>query len=99
MQALRQHLERIEIHFNQVLDRMEKNEAEVQKMKRDVPQSSNPSRKDYRQPKRVVEEESEARNSARENWRNDDREDRNLSNIRVSIPTFQGKNDPKAYFD
>ena len=38
MQALRQHLERIEICFDQVLDRMEKNEAEVQKMKRDVPQ-------------------------------------------------------------
>ena len=40
MQALRQHLERIEIHFDQVLDRTEKNEAEIQKMKRDVPQLS-----------------------------------------------------------
>ena len=103
MQALRQHLERIEIRFDQVLDCMEKNEVEVQKMKRDVPQSSNPSRKDYRQSKRVVEEEakeeSEGGNSARENWRNNDKEDRNLSNIRVSIPSFQGKNDPKAYFD
>ena len=103
MQALRQHLERIEIRFNQVLDRMEKNEAEVQKIKTDVPQSSNPSRKDYRQSKRAVEEEaeeeSEGGNSARGNWRNDDREDRNLSNIRVSIPSFQGKNDPEAYFD
>ena len=38
MQALRQHLEWIEIRFGQVLDRMEKNEAEVQKMKSDVPQ-------------------------------------------------------------
>ena len=59
MQALRQHLERIEIRFNQVLDCMEKNEAKVQKIKRDVPQSSNPLRKDYRQPRRVVEEEAE----------------------------------------
>ena len=103
MQALRQHLEWIEIRFGQVLDRMEKNEAEVQKMKSDVPQSSNPLRKDYRQPKRVVEEhaeeESEGGNSAKGNWLNDDREDQNLSNIRVSIPTFQGKNDPEAYFD
>ena len=46
-----------------------------------------------------AEAESEGGNSARGNWRNDDREDRNLSNIRVSIPTFQGKNDPEAYFD
>ena len=46
-----------------------------------------------------AEAESEGGNSARGNWRNDDREDRNLSNIRVSIPSFQGKNDPEAYFD
>ena len=37
MQALRQHLERIEIRFDQVLDRIEKNEAEVQKVKKRCP--------------------------------------------------------------
>ena len=76
-----------------MLDRIEKNEGEVQKIKKDVSQSSNPSRKDYRQSKRVVEEEveeeSEGGNSARGNWRNDDRENRNLSNIRVYILSFQ----------
>ena len=61
MQAQRQHLEWIEIHFDQVLDCMEKNEAEVQKIKRDVPQSYNSSRKDYRQSKKAVEEEPKRR--------------------------------------
>ena len=68
MQVLRQHLELIEIRFDQVLDLMEKNESEVQKMKSDMPQSSNPSRKDDRQSKRVLgEEASEGGNSARRN--------------------------------
>ena len=79
MQALRQHLERIEICFDQMLDRIEKNEADVQKIKSDVSQSSNYSRKNYRQAKGVVEEEaeeeSEGGNSAKRNWSNNDRED------------------------
>ena len=46
-----------------------------------------------------AKEDSEGENLARGNWHNNDREDRNLSNIRVSIPTFERKNDPEAYFD
>ena len=95
MQAFKQHLERMEIRFGQVLDRMEKQEAEIQKIKNDAPQSSNLPRKHNWQPRRVeheeAEEESEGGSSVR-NWRNNvDREDQNLSNIKVSIPSFQWK--------
>ncbi|KAF3433478.1 hypothetical protein FNV43_RR24580 [Rhamnella rubrinervis] len=55
------------------------------------------------QPRRVVEEEAEEgseEGSSTRNWRNnDDREDQNLGNIKVSIPSFHGRNYPEAYLD
>ncbi|KAF3449588.1 hypothetical protein FNV43_RR10317 [Rhamnella rubrinervis] len=44
-QAFRQHLERMEIRFGQVLDCMKQQEAEMQTIKNDVPQSSSPPRR------------------------------------------------------
>ena len=105
--ALRQHFERMEIRFGEILDKMERQDAVIADLQRNqVREVPNVRRQERRRNHIEYEDEDDDHDYLDERHdrigrrgRRTDHVDRNLGNIKMKIPAFSGKNDPEAYLE
>ncbi|XP_074565168.1 uncharacterized protein LOC141821722 [Curcuma longa] len=110
--ALRQHLERMEIRFSQILDRLERQDALITGLQNTqigrVPtRSARQHNRDDNDDDDISEDIDDRASSGRSGHvriggrrgRANEYVDRNLGNIKMKIPSFQGKSDPDVYLE
>uniref|UniRef100_A0A2N9I0N6 Reverse transcriptase n=1 Tax=Fagus sylvatica TaxID=28930 RepID=A0A2N9I0N6_FAGSY len=93
LRAMQQQFERMDVMFNEIRDRMDRQDAVIATWRegREEDQASLNSRFVPRGERRGRGFRTDLR------WR--DGTDGNLGNIKMKIPSFQGKNDPEAYLE
>ena len=121
MQAMQQQFERMNVMFNEIRDRMDRQDAVIATWHERRPQGGPNARRQERRPpmdcfdENHEEEFGEDEDQASLNgehrfvvrgerrgrgFQRDPRwQDGNLGNIKMKIPSFQGKNDPEAYLE
>ena len=124
LQAMQQQFERMNVMFNEIRDRMDRQDNVIATLREERPQRGPNARRqerrarmddfdDYHEDEFEEEEDQSSLNNEgrfvprrerrvrgfRRDPRWQDGTDRNLGNIKMKIPTFQGKNDPEAYLE
>ncbi|KAL6971416.1 hypothetical protein U1Q18_052783 [Sarracenia purpurea var. burkii] len=114
MQAIHQQFERMNVMFNDIRDRMDRQDAIIatwrggrNQRRQDEHISDDDHEVDFNDEEDQILLNRDGRvvprgrrrglDFQRDRWR--DGVDRNLGNIKMKIPTFQGKNDPEAYLE
>uniref|UniRef100_A0A2N9EVS7 CCHC-type domain-containing protein n=1 Tax=Fagus sylvatica TaxID=28930 RepID=A0A2N9EVS7_FAGSY len=98
LRAMQQQFERMDVMFNEIRDRMDRQDAVIATWREGRPQGGPYVR---RQARRAPVDDSDERRGRgfRTGLRWRDGTDGNLGNIKMKIPSFQGKNDPEAYLE
>ncbi|KAL6327536.1 hypothetical protein AAG906_021627 [Vitis piasezkii] len=112
LQAMQQQFERMNVVFNDIRDRMDRQDIVIASLREEHTQRAPNTRRqgrrahiddsdDYHEDEFEDEEDQASLNheSFRRAPRWQDGTDRNLGNIKMKIPSFQGKNDPKVYLE
>ena len=124
LQAMEQQFERMNVVFNDIRDRMDRQDTVIASLREERPRRALNARRqgrraclddsdDYHEDRSEDEDDQASLNNEdrfvprgemrgrgfRRNPRWLDGTDRNLGNIKMKIPSFQGKNDPKVYLE
>ena len=124
LQAMQQQFERMNVVFNDVRDRMDRQDAVIASLREERPRRAPNARRqgryarlddsdDYHEDEFEDEDDQASLNNEgrfvprgerrgrgfRRDPRWQDGTDRNLGNIKMKIPLFQGKNDPEVYLE
>ncbi|XP_038979001.1 LOW QUALITY PROTEIN: uncharacterized protein LOC120109324 [Phoenix dactylifera] len=113
--AMRQHFERMEVRFGEILDRLERQDANIAALQRNHARGGPNVQRQARRQFQVEHEDanddvfdekasynmSDHARVDRGGWRGRrvDDVDRSLGNIKMKIPSFQGKSNPEAYME
>ncbi|KAK4552365.1 hypothetical protein RGQ29_032073 [Quercus rubra] len=124
LQAMQQQFERMNVVFNDIRDRMDRQDAVIASLREERPRRAPNARRqgrcarlddsdDYHEDEFEDEDDQASLNNEgrfvprgerrgrgfRRDPRWQDGTDRNLEDIKMKIPSFQGKNDPEAYLE
>ena len=124
LQAMQQQFERMNVVFNDIWDRMDRQDAVIASLREEHTQRAPYARRQERHARvddsdayhenefedekdqvslnnegRFVPKGERRGRGFRRNPRWQDGTDRNLGNIKMKIPSFQGKNDPEVYLE
>ena len=124
LQAMQQQFERMNVVFNEIRDRLDRQDTVIANLREERPQRGPNARRqerharvddseDYHEDEFEDEEDQASLNNEgrfarrgerrgrgfRRDPRWQDGADRNLGNIKMKIPSFQGKNDPEVYLE